>query len=212
MASILPPGSRIIGVDINQEFLDKATIEMEKVKSELKGVTVEFKKMEATHLEFPDSQFEAMRIERVLQHIKEPRKVLEEVHRVLKSNGRFLAMEGHRDGIIYYTDDPLLKEVNATVKQSMSFASDSIGVQLPLLCQQIQFQDIKVEPAVFLVTSPTQFDVGLTRTSYALDNLVKKGLLNQQAKEEFIKKLLDMKPFEMMCTSTWFITSVVKGM
>ncbi|MGC8979341.1 methyltransferase domain-containing protein [Caldisericum sp.] len=75
--------AKTVGVDISDEFLDKA-------KKEYPGL--EFYKMDFHKLDFPDEGFDCVYADNVLEHSPYPQKVLKEVYRVLTGKGLLVAL------------------------------------------------------------------------------------------------------------------------
>jgi ubiquinone/menaquinone biosynthesis C-methylase UbiE len=71
----------LIGIDIEKSSIDWAKIHWKKNKKMI------FKTADAHNLKFKDGTFDAVVALEVLEHVKEPAKVLQEVKRVLKKDG-----------------------------------------------------------------------------------------------------------------------------
>ena len=77
--------NRICGVDISEPMLMKAQERVAEHKmTHVEGLWV----MDAEHLTFPDASFEAVLLVAVLEHTREPWRILAETRRVLKRGGR----------------------------------------------------------------------------------------------------------------------------
>ena len=74
-------GAQAVGVDITSEHLRLA---IQRV-----GQMAEVQQAEAVDLPFPDQSFDYVYSHGVLHHIEEPRRVVEEIFRVLRPGGRF---------------------------------------------------------------------------------------------------------------------------
>lgn len=86
----LPGYSEIIGVD----NADRAAAFTEVFKEKPQ---IQFRQMDAHHLDFPDSSFDLVCISNSLHHL-EPEPVLREMKRVLRPGGYLLLSEMYRDG------------------------------------------------------------------------------------------------------------------
>ena len=81
------PETKFIGVDLSRRFLDIA-------KSNAKNVSnVSFMQGDARAIPLEDKKCDAIRIDRSLQHIQNPGKVLNEMARVTVTGGRVVASE-----------------------------------------------------------------------------------------------------------------------
>jgi ubiquinone/menaquinone biosynthesis C-methylase UbiE len=59
---------------------------------------IHFRRMDATHMEFPDRTFDTVCIANSLHHLPDVHAVLSEMQRVLKPGGHFICLEMYRDG------------------------------------------------------------------------------------------------------------------
>lgn len=76
--------SRLVALDIQEEYLSKVK------KIYLKKNNVSFVQADAQMLPFLNSTFAMVVCTQVLEHVKNDLKVIEEISRVLKNNGRFI--------------------------------------------------------------------------------------------------------------------------
>jgi SAM-dependent methyltransferase len=74
-------GAEAVGVDITPEHI--------RLARERVGQLAEVRQAEATTLPFPDNSFDYVYSHGVLHHIDDPRRVVEEIFRVLRPGGRF---------------------------------------------------------------------------------------------------------------------------
>jgi phosphatidylethanolamine/phosphatidyl-N-methylethanolamine N-methyltransferase len=81
-----PPFCKITGVDISSGMLKKA----EERARKLKLKNIELKVMDGTKLEFPDRSFDYVIAAFVVSVCHQPEKMLDEMIRVLKDNGRII--------------------------------------------------------------------------------------------------------------------------
>ncbi|XP_004342776.2 methyltransferase-UbiE [Capsaspora owczarzaki ATCC 30864] len=215
IAALLPAGSKAVGVDFNEAFVKQGgELAAAQVATGLVRADVEivFAQADAQDLsQFKDASFDAVRTERVLQHLADPLKALREMARVLRPGGRLVVTEGNKATISCFAEDPFLVEMHIKTLANMSFAQDSIGTRVPLLVrQELGFSDVHVQPEVLLLTSPQQVDPGLKRAQLATESLVTKGTFTREECDRYIQTLLAAKEFEVMYSSTWFVTSSTK--
>lgn len=85
------------GIDIT-EYAVKATSE----RLKLLGLGGQVCRMDAEHMEFPDSSFDTVWSWGVIHHSSDTQKVLREIHRVLKPGGEAIVMVYHRGWWNYY--------------------------------------------------------------------------------------------------------------
>ena len=83
------PGHTAFGIDLSDTFLDAA-----RAQAEALGVAnAQFRRMDARHLEFADGAFASARIDRSLQHMAEPDRVVSEMVRVTRRDGEIILAE-----------------------------------------------------------------------------------------------------------------------
>src|SRR5690606_26310007 len=89
IASILlgREGFQVIGVDVQPDRIEYALNELENESDETKS-RVRFAVGNATDLDFEDDSFDTILLGEVIEHLAVPGRVLSEVHRVLKPQGR----------------------------------------------------------------------------------------------------------------------------
>lgn len=75
-------GARVSGVEVNEKLLEMANLSLEE-----KGVQAALEVYDGLHLPYPSDHFDYAYSLSVLEHMSEPKKVLAEVSRVLKSGG-----------------------------------------------------------------------------------------------------------------------------
>jgi ubiquinone/menaquinone biosynthesis C-methylase UbiE len=83
--------TEIVGLDINEQAIEKAQSKIEKPG-------VRFLVMDAEQLEFEDQSFDTVSISASLHHLANIGQVLDEMKRVLKPGGHFILVEMHQDG------------------------------------------------------------------------------------------------------------------
>ncbi len=90
----------VVGLDFSQTMI----AEGRRKAAGLEG-SLEFRQGDAHSLPFPDCTFDACRIDRVLQHLESPERVIAEMARVLKPGGRIAAAEPDWDTIVVDVPD-----------------------------------------------------------------------------------------------------------
>ena len=75
-------GARAAGIEANEKSLARA-----RVRAEEHGVDVDLRGARAEGLPFPDASFDLVILDNVLEHVDDPARTLEEIHRVLAPGG-----------------------------------------------------------------------------------------------------------------------------
>jgi SAM-dependent methyltransferase len=94
LGEIVGPAGRAVGVEVNEELVAEARART------APGSCAEFVVADAHDMPFADDTFDAARVERALQHMADPSAVVAEVARVVRSGGRFVALEPDWDTIV----------------------------------------------------------------------------------------------------------------
>lgn len=88
LARIVGSTGRVVAVDSSKTMLEAA-----RSCAKSLGLSIDFVLGDAGHLDLADESFDCARVDRTLQHIPDPKKVLAEMARVTKSGGRIVAYE-----------------------------------------------------------------------------------------------------------------------
>jgi ubiquinone/menaquinone biosynthesis C-methylase UbiE len=83
--------AEIVGIDIHEHAIETA-------QRTLGQPGVRFRVMDAERLDLQDDSFDTVAISASLHHLSHIQRVLDEMVRVLKPGGHFIAAEMHRDG------------------------------------------------------------------------------------------------------------------
>ena len=75
-------GARTAGIEASEKSLARA-----QVRAEEHGVEVDLRSARAEQLPFPDAAFDLVILDNVLEHVDDPARTLEEIHRVLAPGG-----------------------------------------------------------------------------------------------------------------------------
>lgn len=86
-ARVAPSGS-VTGIDKSECFIAKARANLANG-----DLPVKFQLADASSLPFRDASFDATRVDRVLQHLDDPRRAIAEMVRVTRLGGRIVALE-----------------------------------------------------------------------------------------------------------------------
>lgn len=88
MAALVGQEGRAVGVDPSVSLIEAAT-----GNPFTSGANVAFVKGVGENLEFPAETFDVARVDRTLQHVADPERVIGEMHRVLRPGGRIACAE-----------------------------------------------------------------------------------------------------------------------
>ncbi len=109
LAALVGEAGRAIGIDPNPAMLAVA-------RERAMNVKAEFIEGSAYDLPLPDASVDAVRCERVYQHLDDPAKATAEIARVLRPGGRVVLIDSDWSTAIFHPGDP---EVIAALQQRM---------------------------------------------------------------------------------------------
>jgi len=142
---VVGPTGRTVGVDASEAMVEEA-----RRRATAAGSRAQFEVARAESLPFPDATFDAVRTERVLMHVADPARAVDEIARVTKPSGRVVAIEpDHQMSALDAEDgklcDRVFRGLNATLP------SPRIGRQLRGLFVRsgLVHVDSRVAPLVF---------------------------------------------------------------
>jgi ubiquinone/menaquinone biosynthesis C-methylase UbiE len=135
---------RVVGLDSSAALLERA-----RARGESEDGSVSFVVGDAHDLPFPADSFDAARIERTLQHLEDPARVIGELARVTRPGGVVLANEPDW-GTLVSTGRPhqLIREMLAAAEAQIR--NPWIGRELTGLFVDAGLTDIEVVPEVLL--------------------------------------------------------------
>lgn len=183
MAKLVSPSTKVIGIDHDPVMLDQG-------KADAKGMdNVEFILSEAYPLQFDDESVNGLRTERVVQHLKEPQKVIDEIARILAPGSPFVILETDWHSLSLYTPHTdTQKKLNAYLtdtKINNGFAAKKLTSYL----KQSNFKDIKFQIHPFILTTLDEANQYLW-IEKMIQETAEKGFISQQ---EFDKLYEAMK-------------------
>jgi ubiquinone/menaquinone biosynthesis C-methylase UbiE len=160
LGELVGPRGRVVGVDKSRTMVEEA----ERRAADL-GLPIEYRVADASALAFPDDSFDACRIDRVLHHVADPRAVVAEAVRVLRSGGRLAIHEPDFETLVLDAPDRVV------TRKLLNFFCDShedgwAGRRLYGLATRAGLVDLAVEPINWLFTeyADAQAAIRLERT------------------------------------------------
>ncbi len=147
LAGIVGSTGRAVGLDLSRTLISQAH-----ARSKDKGVQTHFAQGDSCCLPFPDQSFDAVRSERMLQHLREPRRAVNEMARVVKSGGRVVDFDPDWDLIAIDSSDAALTRKIVRFRTDR-IATGSVGRKVSNLFKDAGLVDVTVVPMASVLTS-----------------------------------------------------------
>jgi ubiquinone/menaquinone biosynthesis C-methylase UbiE len=145
MARMVGTRGSVTGVDLSSRMV---TLALERSAS--LNLPLAFQTGDITRLDFPDASFDAVRVERTLQVIREPQRAVAEFVRVLRPSGRIVAMEP--DWGTFAFDPGARETVNAFLRFcAAQFADGWTGRRLYRYFRAGGLRDVVIHPELIVV-------------------------------------------------------------
>ena len=146
LASCLPEKCQFFGLDMSGSLLARAAERMTRMRDRCSLV-----RGDITNIPYQDGIFDACRIDRVLQHVHEPKNGISELVRILKPSGTLVAFDNDWDTFSITLDDQDLAAKLARFWRD-SFASGRIGRDLSGIFTECGMADIHAVPRTLVLT------------------------------------------------------------
>ncbi len=184
MSRQVSPGGSVLGVDYSTLMVSEA-----QRRSAESGLPVRFEHGDVCALSMPDASFDAVRAERVFQHLSTPEVAAGEIARVLKPGGRALVIDPDWLGMfVDHPDSALRDRVQARLEHMRKNENgiQAVGRQL----HDEGLRDISVEAVTYVETS-------LERARELLPGLDERippqtGLIDDEVRDEWFASLREL--------------------
>jgi ubiquinone/menaquinone biosynthesis C-methylase UbiE len=201
LAKRVGSNGRVVAIDCSQAMLAQAS-----ANAKSGHLPIEFVRTDAQKLPFKDNTFDSARVDRTLQHIANPQKVITEMVRVVRPGGHIVAMEPDWETFIVDSEN------QAITRQLLNFWCDSfptgwVGRYLSKYFHCAGLTNIQVSPETLVINrfglAEQVFD--LVQTAYRAG---KTGVVSQQEAQNWLKELQQLEQSqEFFCSFTGFIVS-----
>lgn len=103
LVSLVGPSGTVVGIDASAELITRS-------RQQWSDLAIRFEVGDAEALAFDDATFDAVRAERVVQHLEHPDTAIREMARVVRPGGRVLVADAVHDASVVATEHPQVWE------------------------------------------------------------------------------------------------------
>jgi len=184
LAGLVGPEGRVCGVDLSE-----AMVEAARAAARDAGESMELHVASVYSLPFDDASFDAVRAERVFQHLDDPSRALEEMRRVTKPGGRVFVMDPDHSqhGVSLETEFHCRVYDASRAALMRMITNPRVGTRLRGLFRSSGLAD--VEQVVHVVEIGFQDFVRATFLEDRLASAVAKGDVTQEEAGRFLADL-----------------------
>ena len=148
LAAGVAPYGLVIALDHSDEALSRARRHIGPETAS----TLRLTRADAHDIPLADGTCDAVRIERTLQHVADPPRVLAEMHRVLRPGGTLVASEPDWETLTIHPSQPLSGRVRHVLAHER-IRHATIGRQLAPLITQLKMHRLEVHPMTLVLRS-----------------------------------------------------------
>lgn len=144
------PSSHITGIELSEVQLNTAKTY---VNSKFDTSRFSLNEMNAEEMMFEDNSFDAIYICWVLEHVKNPQKVIDECYRVLKKGGVISISEVQNNSLFFVPESKVLSEYwnKYNTLQIEMGGNPFVGVEIGNFLFNSHFSDIETYPRGFIL-------------------------------------------------------------
>lgn len=210
------PYSRFVSVDISPDSIISAS----KTIEELNILNVQFKVADIFKLPFEDETFDHVFVCFVLEHLSDPLIALQELKRVLKTNGTIMVIEGDHGSTYFYPEcEESKRAIECQIElQKRNGGNALIGRQLFPLLNGAGFNEINVSPRmVYVDGSKPKLIEGFTKNTFTamiegvLDPAISNGLMDKTSFNKGIEGLYRTAQPDGVFCYTFFKARAIKS-
>lgn len=145
MAKMLDQKITVVGIDHDPQMIEKAKSSSEDVEN------VDFVLSEVYPLAYEENTLSGIRAERLLQHLKSPETVVEEIKRVLKADAPLVIVETDWQSLSFYNGDAAIEKKITDYLTEEKVNNGLAARKLTHYMEQGGFREIKLEIFPFVL-------------------------------------------------------------
>jgi ubiquinone/menaquinone biosynthesis C-methylase UbiE len=199
MVTYVGPSGRVVGLDASEETLAEARQRVSEA-----GIAVEFVHGDVHELPFADATFSAVRAERMLQHVEDPRRAMGELARVTRPGGRVVIFDTDWETLIVDADD--IATTRAILQEKCRLLRHGwIGRRLSGLMHEAGLEDITALPRSLVVTDGP-LAISLHGLQPAAESALRRGRITREQCDAWFADILHKHAdSRFFCSVTAFI-------
>lgn len=148
LGALVGASGRVIGVDSSEAAIAEAIR-----RSEGSTAPVEFRLGDALELNLSSDEFDSARADRVLQHVDDPSRVLDELVRVTRPGGKVVVFEPDWDTLVIDSSDRHVTREIVRCNADVAVRNGWIGRRLWAMFVNVGLATVEVRGIVAVVTS-----------------------------------------------------------
>ncbi len=181
LAGVVGPTGRAIGLDFSQALILEAH-----ARSRGASLRTDFTRGDACRLPFPDASFDGVRAERMLQHLREPRRAVKEMARVVRPGGRVVDFDPDWDLVAIDSSDPALTRKIVHFRSDL-VATGSVGRQLSNLFKEAGLVDVGATPMASVI--PNLAAAGTLELDAAVEEARKARIISAEEASRWLAEM-----------------------
>jgi ubiquinone/menaquinone biosynthesis C-methylase UbiE len=199
----------IVGLDQNSTMVEEAKKLYDSQKERLSpDISIRILRGDILQMEFADETFDIVRSDITLQHVDIPKAVVE-IKRVLKTNGRLIALEGGMGNV--FSSDEVVMKVYENILPSTK--NGGPGIRLQFILPTMNFDIKGLNPKAFIQTGQilaTQ-DKDWIKLRGLGEMFVAKHVLTEEESQDFQKRYIQAcETNQIVSASILYIIEAVK--
>ena len=200
----------IIGLDQNSTMIQEAKKLYEDRKDYLSSnASIQIVHGDIQRMEFKDETFDIIRSDITLQHV-DLSKALPEIKRVLKVNGRLIALEAGAGGI-FSSDEAMITTYDTVLPNRRD---GGVAIRLQFMLPKMNFDIKSTNPTAFIQSGEflASQDKDWIKIRGVGEMLVTKGVLDEEESKNFQKRYIEAcQTNQIVAASILFIIEAVKS-
>lgn len=193
----------VTGVDHSPNMLELAEDRCKELSN------VELHQGSVTELKFEADRFDAACCIQTLLYVDEVDTAISELHRVLKPGGRIAIVETDWHGVVISSPDYQLTRI-MTDAWDAAVPSPNLPPKLISKLHAVGFSAVRAQAIPVLNASYNEAGYGASMIRYMAKNAVKKGLVEQERADQWLKKIIDLAGQQafFFCVNRFLFTAV----